>query len=379
MDSYNVTMSDLDFVTDKNPDIFIELYNQGVTPDYVLDSDRYSEEDVDKLNRVAFADQEHKLYPCHTKAACWQSAAHFIGRQKDNKDVASCIMKMAAYHGITEDVNKIKPALGLDKVEALEKKASEAAPEQNYALTVDFGNFENRGVQSFYPVNNYSQVIQSSDDATEDFRAGKIPMGTMRKVAYIIVDAADEIGVPRMELTAEIKSFGTKAAPDVENAMLKLASRRDQGIDISGYEDVLGGLGRSIAGVSFDNAVAMANMVADQLCLMDKEAGVRYNAVTPHPYALIFSGPTMDDIEKAASSTVSIKGINVPVVDMLNIRTEDIEKGFSKEAADKIKKAIDTVKGEPTIEKTATAASLLAELSDEAQFELLGQLADVGW
>lgn len=371
-------MNDLDFVTDKNPDIFIKLYDSGVTPEYVLESDRYTEEEIGKLNKVAFADPANNLYPCHTKAACWQSAAHFIGRQKEDKEIESNIMKMASYHGITSDVEKIKPALGITEAEELEKKASDEE-EGKYALTLNFGNFENRGVQSFYPVNNYSQVIQSSDDATEDFRAGKIPMGTMRKVAYIIVDAADEIGVPRMELTAEIKSFGTKAAPDVENAMLKLASRRDQGIDISGYEDVLGGLGRSIAGVSFDSAVAMANMVADQLCLMDKEAGVRYNAVTPHPYALIFSGPTMDDIEKAASSTVSIKGINVPVVDMLNIRTEDIEKGFSKEAADKIKKAIDTVKGEPTIEKTATAASLLAELSDEAQFELLGQLADVGW
>lgn len=379
MDSYNVTMSDLDFVTDKNPDIFIELYNQGVTPDYVLDSDRYSEEDIDKLNRVAFADQEHKLYPCHTKAACWQSAAHFIGRQKDDKDIAACIEKMAAYHGITEDVNKIKPALGLDKVEELEKKASEETPEENYALTVDFGDFENRGVQSFYPVNNYAQVIQASDDATEDFRAGKMPMGVMRKVAYIISNAADEMGVPMMELTAEVKSFGTKAAPDPNTAMLKLASRRNLGIDMTPYETAITNLNNSMAGVSYDDAINMANMVAEQLCLMDKSAGVRYSAQVPHPYALLFCGPTKADIEKAASSTVSILGINVPVVDLVNTRVSDIETRFTKEAAETIKTAIDTVRGDCTIEKSAAASNMIAGLSEEAQQEFLSILADVAW
>lgn len=369
-------MNDLDFVTDRNPDICAFLFDAGVTPDYVLQSERVTEDSVSTLDKVAFADPDKKLYPCHTKAACWQSAAHFIGRGKEDASVMNAIEKMASYHGITEDIATLKKALA--PTETMEKEASES--NLKYALSLDMTGFiKEGGVENFYPINSYEEVVDSAEDATADFQAGNMPVEVMRKVASTIMSAAREFSVPSIELTPEVMSFGNDNTPDATMAMYKLASRRKLGVDTTQYQKEIEALQEKQASMHLDDFMVAAEEVANRLAELDKQAGVKYSSKVENPYALVMCGPSIRDIEKAAASTVEVLGVRVPVADLVNLKDEDLEVEFAKSASVVIKEAKACVSGNTTVEMTNQAGDMLAGLSKEASMLLLAKLADAAW
>ena len=95
-------MPSIDFVTANNPAIFGYLQEKDAIPGYVLSSNKITKDEVDGLDKVAFANQAERLYPCH-KEACWESAASGSG----DATVKANIEKMASYHGIEEDVQAV--------------------------------------------------------------------------------------------------------------------------------------------------------------------------------------------------------------------------------------------------------------------------------
>lgn len=374
-----MSTTESDFVMDQNPAVFAHLADQGLVPDYVMSSQRVTPEETAPLSVVAFADPFKRRFPCHTKAACWQSAAYFAGNNMHEQHIKDNIVKMAAAHDIADDVQAVFDSFQseFDKVAA---KVYEAQPMQKYAMTIDFEGFQGRGVEEFYPLNSYSDVITASDDATRDFRIGSLPMDAMRKVACNIIDAAAEYDVPLEELTPEIRNMGVKKLPDPFAAGELIGIRKNAGVDMTPYLAAMAMLGEAITKTaSADAAIAMADDVAAQIVRMDNQNGIIYSNMMPNPYDIIFTGPSLEDMNKAAAQLVVIEGVRVPVADFLNLSDSVVDKTFSSRISEVIKSAKADVSGDCTIEKCANANEKMLTLPVDARKVLLAVLSDAAW
>lgn len=370
-------MPKIDFITDQNPSVYLFMQDKNMLPDYVLKSNKLTEEDTAALNKVAFADPVNRLYPCHTKSACWQSAAYFASKHEQNDRLKENIEKMAAHHGIAEDVQKV-----FDAFEDEFNKAASAEDHQEkkaYALELDMEGFQGRGVEKFYPINDRFEIIRAAEDSTADYKHGTIPMHAMRKIAFSIMEAADKHNVPASELTAQVQSLGTRRLPDPYAAETLIGMRKRAGVDMAPYEQAIKDLQEKMAGLGAMEAIEAADDTAKEIYFMDKKAGVLYRNGQLDPYALLFTGPTLADLEKAAASTVNIKGINVPVEDVVNLSDSTIDKVFSQASGDVIKQAKTLVSGDSTIAGCTEAAELIGGLDDGVQKVLLGTLANTAW
>lgn len=372
--------TDCDYVIDQNPGLFAHLADKGLVPEYVMQSDRVTREEVDPLSVVAFADPYNRRFPCHTKAACWQAAAYFAGNNMCKEYVKENIVKMAAAHDISDDVDAVFEAFREELTKAAASQPKEEAPIRKYAMTINFEGFQGRGVEEFYPVNSYSEVITASEDATTDFRSARLPIMAMRKVAYNIVDAATAFSVPVSELTPETRNMGIKRLPDPFAASDLIGIRKNAGVDVTLYKSILAELEESITKTaSVDDAIMLADDVAARIVQMDTRNGIKYNSLMPNPYDIIFTGPTLEELNKAAAQLVVIEGVRVPVSDFLNLSDSTIEKTFSSKIGEVIKGAKADVAGDCTIEKCASANEKVLTLSEDARKVLLAVLSDTAW
>lgn len=370
-------MSTKDYVDNENPAIFRHLHSENLIPDYVMESPRITSEDTEGLSVVAFADPYTRSYPCHTKAACWQSAAWFAGNAGDEVHIRENIEKMAAAHGISEDVNAVFNHLYDGFAKAAE---AELVEEPRYALSMNLGGYKGRGFEQYYPINSYHEVARSGEEAAEDYLGGALPMPVMRKVASAIMQAASQFAVPTCEMPKVVCQFGIQRLPDPFAAAVMVDMRKSAGIDMVPYVTMLTGLQDAMRKcASHNEAIVLADDVAEKMYHLDHDNGIRYNGRIEDPYSLIFSGPTVDELEKAAGQIVTIENVNIPVVDFLNLSDDKIDETFGKRVATVIKEAKAQVAGEPDMEKTASATNLLATLPTEVNKVLLATLADVGW
>ena len=371
-------MSTKDYVTAQNPAIFMHLSEKELIPDYVMESPRVTTEETDGLSVVAFADPYSRSYPCHTKAACWQSAAWYAGTQADTPHVKAAIEKMAAAHGISEDVQKVFDCFEAERVKVAH---AEVVEEPQYALALDFNGYEGRGYEQHYPINSACEVIASCDDAAEDYLGGILPMPVMRKVATALVKAANAHSVATCDIPGVVLRYGVMRLPDPYAAEAMLSHmRKNAGLDTTPYVQAVANLRTALTKVAnHTEAIKLAEATASTIYDMDCDNHVRYSARMLDPYELIFSGPTVDELEKAAAQVVDILHVDVPVADFLNLSDEKIDTIFSKNAAMVIKQAKQNVEGEPDMEKTAAAASLLATLPEDVNKVLLSVLADTAW
>lgn len=372
-------MSTKDYVEANNPAIFMHLQEKNLVPKYVLESQRVTEEETDSLNVAAFADPYNRAYPCHTKAACWQSAAWYAGTQSNEPHIKTAIEKLAAVHGISEDVKNVFDCFEQEAIKSA--GAAEITPqEQRFALSLNFNGYDGRGFEQHYPINTAQEVLASCTDADNDYRSGIIPMPVMRKIATTLLQAAKEFDVDKEDLPGTVVRYGEQRLPDPFCARALIGVRKKANVDIKPYEDAVEQLCTVItktAGV--EDAIARANAVAEELYDLDCDNNIRYSKMMPDPYNLIFSGPFVDALEKAAASVVEILNVDVPVVDFLNMPDTKIDDMFSKKAAVSIKLAKQAVQGEPSIEKTAAASQILSTLSPDVNKALLAVLASTTW
>ena len=375
--NYNGVM--LDFVKSHNPSIFKFLEDNSVTPEYVKSASAITQGEVDGLNDVAFADRAHRLFPCHTKEACWKSAAFFAGSGESDAAIRKEIEKKASYHGISEDVSKVFSFFE----DTLEKSAcKKEASNKEYALTLDFEGRDGRGVENFYPINSASEVIGASDDAAMDYMSGRIPIEAMRKIASNISEAATRFNVPTSDLNAEVQKLGTRRLPDAFAAEYLIGSRKEASTKL--YEAsvaVIKDLQEKIASCkSHDAAISLADEAADKIVALDKEAGIiSYTSTITDPYSAIFVGPTVEDMYKYAGTTVDISGIRVPCEDLINLSKDTIEQTFSKKAGSIILQAKENLGTEESIEKCARASELIGTLAEDTRTVLLNVLSSACW
>lgn len=371
---HNNRMSNIDFTEDNNPDYLLFLDGQDAIPAYVKESDMLSKAACADLSERAFADPAHRLYPCHTKTACWMSAAHFAGRHGTDETVKANIVKQAKFHGAEEDVQKV-----FDLLEPkIEKKAAAEEPMVKFALSIDWEGMNGRGKEDYYPVSNAVDVMMSSEAVADDYKAGRLPLPYMRKAARAIVKAATELTGSTGTLSPVVVKYGSVRLPDPYAASVILSgSRKAAGANVDDYMAVLDALKEGLAKcASFEAALEAADEAARQLFILDKKAGIEYGAHYQDPFVILFSGPTMRDVEKTAAAHVRIMDVCVPVVDFVNLSDAKIDQTFRKEAAAVIKQAKETVKGTPSSEKTASASEGIAALNADVQKVLLRTLAE---
>lgn len=367
----------IDFVHDENPDVFLYLRNEGMMPEYVSNSDVFRPGDCDSLADVAFADQDNRLFPCHTKAACWESAAYFAGRGLEDDKIKAQIEKMASVHNITEDVQAVFNKFEEEYTKAAATEVVEA-PEEKFALILDWDGVNSNGVQAFYPVTTHDDCVESSEKAASAYQAGSLPLPVFYQVASNIVKAASADALD--ELAPVVRRFGTDRLPDPYGAEILLGMRKEAGVNVAPYVAIAKELQRVVrAAESVDMAKQAASNAARLIFHLDQQNGIQYNSSMKDPYSVIFSGPLAADMEKFAASTVDILGIDVPVTDFLNLSDNRIDSSFSKNVASVVKEAKACLEGELAAEKTAAAAEKLRTLDEAARKMVLVVAADTGW
>lgn len=362
-----------DFIGQNNPNVQIYAADHGLIPAYVDDSPMITEEDMAGLDNTAFANPYRRTYPCHTKVACVQSALWDAATNPGNELVTNNIRKMAAAHGVSEDVEKIYTHFrdAFTKAAAANAEVKEEEPE--YALELIDDNGEKQG---FFEVTYPQDVVHSAEEADKQYRAGNIGDSPLRKIASGLVKAAKRHNVPEEELPRTIRTFGTTRIPDPYEAEVTVRDFcKRSNVNPAPYLDGVNRLQQFMEKASaITDAIMAANLVADGMV----ELNLR-NGITPRledsPYTLLFNGPELEDFNKRAASTVYIMDVPVPAQAVVGMPDEFVTAHFASKAASIIHQAQERLKGGDDLEKAAAAAELISQMSPEAKKELLRALA----
>lgn len=364
-----------DFVTDQNPDILLYLGEHDMMPEYVKEASMLTEGDCSDLADAAFADPLNRKHPCHTKEACWLTAAYCAARGEDNPAILDRIEKLASMHGIEEDVKTVQNHFG-DVIEKAAAAEVVEEPMRKFALTVDYG--PQRGEEVMYETTTLPDIMRSSEEAARNYQDGLLPLPVFFKVASAIMEA--NAGRDLEDVHPLVRSYGTPRLPDPYGCTVLLGMRKSAGVDVAPYEQVmLSMLPIMEKAASVAESIAAAEAIANEMYYIDAANGIRYNSNMQDPYALMYTGPTMAEMEKYASSTVRVLNVPVPVTDILNMSDKRIDQMFSKEAGAKIKEAKALVSGELSVDKSEAAAAKISELTPEAQRVYLSELAGTAW
>lgn len=370
-----------DFVTDQNPDILIHLHEQdNLVPDYVRNADVITEEDCDTLMPNAFADPFSRQHPCHTKAACWLSAAYCAAKREDSPIIARNIEKFASMHSIEEDVRRVQQHFD----SLFEKAAAAAAVEdaepavEKFAMVIDYEGADGRGEEGIYPLNTEWEIIGSSEQATRDYRNGALPLPMFVKVAQAIMDASDVVDL--RDIDQEVRMYGTQRLPDPYGLETLVLMRKNAGVETEPYLRLIHELQPAIVkSASVNDALAAASQLAEGLFNLDRHNNISYGPNTQDPYRMLYTGPTVADMEKHAATTVNIMNVPVPVTDILNMSDKRVDQLFAASTAQVIKEAKAILEGAPAIEKSSAAADKIATLNSTEQTIYLKELAGTAW
>lgn len=355
----------MDFVGNNNPTPVYETLRRldAELPDY-CNRDIYAHDDIDQLSSVAFADRNRRELPIHEKAATWLSAVYFYSGASGEKSasIESNIQSASKVHGIQSDVEAIKKAF----TETVNKQASET-PRIKYALAVDFGE----GLQEFYPLNGVGAVFGSAEQIATDMQDTERLMPKFARIACVnLVKEAKRLLLPLDELPTSVVATGREALPDFEHAQV-VASLRKQASDddrVSIYQDLV-----EFAKQAYEenNSEAALEPALEAWELLDKELNIKYSRRQINPYAAFFTGPSFDEIDKAAANVVLVEEVMIPKVVFDNLSDKAIEREFAGDTAVLLKQARDlSKKGNPRhAEKVLEEAT-----SKEARQELLNVL-----
>lgn len=369
-----------DFVTDQNPDILIHLHEQdGLVPDYVSTSDVITEEDCESLMPNAFADPFSRQHPCHTKAACWLSAAYCAAKREDSPVITGNIEKFASMHGIEEDVQRVRQHFDslFEKAAAAPVVEEEPAVEK-FAMVIDYNGANGRGEEGIYPLNTEWEIVDSSEQATRDYHNGVLPLPLFVKVAQAIME--ESAAVDPLDIDQEVRLYGTPRLPDPYGMETLVMMRKNAGVEPEPYLSLIHEMQPYIVkSASVNDALAAAAQLAEGLFNLDLQNNISYGPNTQDPYRMLYTGPTVADMEKHAATTVNIMNVPVPITDILNMSDKRVDQLFAAGAASVIKEAKAILEGAPAMEKSAAAAEKIATLSSTEQTIYLKELAGTAW
>jgi hypothetical protein len=220
----NIPLDQANDVSGRETHRLTTLYAQ---PDFVKNAAQDKLSGSDDLPRHLYADQRHKLYPCHTAPATWMSALFFADKkaQFDTKEAAaiqSRIHQAAEYFGIRGAVAELE-----EKVAASSAQNINSLPDSEFAIVwvSDVG-----GKERHWPLRNAEEVKFAAahfktfrDNFVFDDRH-VIATKILEKAAEYNADVSGAEG--SLELAAGLGACAAKVASDMIKDRVRLTSRQ---------------------------------------------------------------------------------------------------------------------------------------------------------
>ena len=195
-------------------------------PDFVKSASPERLTGGNELPRHLYADQQHKLYPCHTSPATWMSALFFADKRAhfDNKVASAIELKIrqaAEYFGIAGLVKDLE-----EKIAASNVTTVDSLPDSDFAIVWASDDHKERHL----PLRNAAEIKfaasyfkQYRDEFTFDDRhtiAAKI----LEKAAQHGADTSDADG--SLELAAGLGACAAKVASQMLKDRVRLTQRQ---------------------------------------------------------------------------------------------------------------------------------------------------------
>jgi hypothetical protein len=200
------------------------LYPQ---PDFVKNAAHEKLSSAADLPRHLYADQRHKLYPCHTAPATWMSALFFADKQaqfdaKEAAAIQSRIHQAAEYFGIRGAVTELE-----EKVAASAAQDINSLPDSEFAIVWvgDIG-----GKERHWPLRN-AEEVKFAAAHFKTFRDNfvfedrhVIATKILEKAAQYGADVS--VGEGSLELAAGLGACAAKVASDMIKDRVRLTRRQ---------------------------------------------------------------------------------------------------------------------------------------------------------
>lgn len=200
------------------------LYPQ---PDFVKNAAQDRLNGAADLPRHLYADQRHKLYPCHTAPATWMSALFFADKQaqfdvKEAGAIQSRIHQAAEYFGIRGAVVELE-----EKVAASATQDINSLPDSEFAVVwvSDVG-----GKERHWPLRN-AEEVKFAASHFKTFRDNFV-FDDRHVIATKILEKAAQYGADvsgadgSLELAAGLGACAAKVASDMIKDRVRLTRRQ---------------------------------------------------------------------------------------------------------------------------------------------------------
>jgi hypothetical protein len=195
---------------------FATLYE---APDFVKKADVGALCGDPDMPSDVYGDPVHRIFPCHSQAATWASAAFFLTKRadlkpKDAEIIDQRIQRFAEYHGITRTINALR-----QKVASNVKNPLTDLSDEDFALVFVEGNDKRR----HYPLRNAQEVKAAADYLMK--HRDSFPYQLRRDFADKVLQKAAAYGVNLGEQTSYIERQAGYGACSTKVAVNMLKDR----------------------------------------------------------------------------------------------------------------------------------------------------------
>jgi len=347
-----------DFTTDDSMAFLHLLKEANALPEWLLSAPEA--EDVTALPDIAFADTHRRKMPIHTKSAAFLSSVSYGVYDYPVDSVISQRLQAACHrYEIVPQVKQAHKVLSPEKDQ--EKQASEL-PKVAYALEIQ--PEPGAEVQGYYPLGSPDQIEASALKLAADIHDEKLPGTWLSEAAEALVKAAGEQGVKLSYIPAIVRSYGEERKPSPEYLAEQIERRVKQASLPAEIEEIYKEAANSALG-SESEAMDAAHVWE----LADRKFGVRYNATVAQPAIAFRSGISKAAFEKLASAYTEVAGVTLPYNQLQALPDNLVAAVLPIKTASAVISA-------KTVDCGVKAASIIAELPENAQLELLQLLKD---
>lgn len=355
-----------DFIDDPNPTAVFHAARELGAPEYVKSAHVLCRNDVAGLRDVAFADRARRMFPVHTKAACWLSAACWYGGSHTDSVVENSIKQAATAHGIEQDVSRLAELFA-------PIKSASSPLESTYALTVDFQGAHGLQKQSFYLLDDPVAITDSGWLIDRDISDGRLTREVAQVACRALVKAAREHNVDFNELPPRVTGIGEDRLPDFDNLRHEMERRKQAGITTDDYATVIEGAEAEYNASDWNDRATCLDKWASLWLDLDSLNGADHRTFMD-PFSALYSGEKLAAFEERANASVFVDDVLVPGVVFALLNENQVRARFNKEAAAKVLATRDLCASSEAY--GYEASSRVASLNSDERKELLQLLLD---
>lgn len=321
----------MDPLHDRLGSVYHRIRQQYTVPEFVKKSNA-SEMFLTEIPKRCMADPHRGLYPCHTKAATWLSAAYFVDRFEEHSDVdrqqiADRLEKFAAWFGIQDSLQTLID----EKAQKLSKAAAtRSIPDDFYALEIP----QEDGAVKYAGAMTTPSDIQAAEKWLFENRP-QLTFPQRNRIAHRILKRASVLGVAPSDRLQRVAGMGVNNSANIAQH-LKMRSdlaRRSNSVAAGALEKQASALRDHPADMSRDCCYRLAQALDE----FDKHAhleGPLLRGEIPYPEDVVYRH-TLSEFQKAAEEHVSLPtGEVYALSDLTRLERQPFEDQFGTELAE---------------------------------------------